>query len=216
VQDRNSPHIQQPSAPEPGLDSTFASPATAHVLRELRAFAKEWWYHAELRQRGQHAEAFQREHASTRSSLQDIRATLANDGWLQIGRGGATLHYSPNAHVEGLHPHHIRACIAAGIPTMDSTGLDIGDVYELSVRGPMAGFADSAFGPDPDGSLSTRQWRVIFDRYAAREGAVFHNYTPNLTPWSPEPTPGKTERPRSETPAQRPTLIGVQIRWLDR
>jgi hypothetical protein len=124
-----------------------------------------------------------------RSSLQDIRATLANDGWLQIGRGGAALQYSPNAHVEGLHPHHIRACIAAGIPTLDSTGMDIGDVYELSVRGPMAGFADSAFGSDLDGSLSTRQWRVIFDRYAAREGARFHNYTPNPTPWRPVPQP---------------------------
>jgi hypothetical protein len=155
------------------------------VLRELRAGAKEWWYHAELRQRGRHAEAFQREHASIRSSLAEIRAALANDGWLSIGRGGASLHYAPNAHVEGLHPHHVRACIAAGIPTLDSTGMDIKDVYELSVRGPMAGFVDSAFGPDLDGSLSTRQWRVIFNRYAAREGAVFHNFRPEPMPWGP-------------------------------
>ncbi len=119
------------------------------------------------------------------SSIQEIRAARANDGWLQIGRGGASLHYTPNAHVEGLHGHHIRACIAAGIPTLDSRNMSVQDVYELAVRGPMTGFVDSSFGPDADGNLSTRQWRVIFDRYAARPGAVFHNYTPNPTPWQP-------------------------------
>jgi len=159
------------------------TPRTALLLRELRASAKEWWYHTELRQRGQHAEASRRERAHVRSCIQEIRATLANDGWLQIGRGGTTLHYSPNAHVEGLHPHHIRACIAAGIPTLDSTNMDVRDVYELAVRGPMPGFVDETFGTDPDGSLSKRQWRVIFDRYGAREGAVFHNYTPTPDPW---------------------------------
>lgn len=178
--------VPTPSPAEAPLQQ--APPRTAPpntVLRELRASAKEWWYHVELRKQGRLEEARERERGSMRSTLQEIRATLANDGWLSIGRGGATLHYSPNAHVEGLHPHHVRACIAAGIPTLDSTAMDIKDVYELSVRGPMAGFADSAFGPDLDGSLSTRQWRVIFDRYAAREGAVFHNYTPTPTHWHP-------------------------------
>ena len=201
MNDRNARHIHRPhpeqasldiefstarqATPDQQPDTGFAPRVTESLLRELRTGAKEWWYHAELRQRGQHAEALKLEHASIRSSIQEIRAARANDGWLQIGRGGASLHYTPNAHVEGLHSHHIRACIAAGIPTLDSRNMSVKDVYELAVRGPMTGFVDSSFGPDADGNLSTRQWRVIFDRYAARQGAVFHNYTPDPTPWHP-------------------------------
>jgi len=183
-----TPGPEGEQAPDPAPQPEPRPTRTATVLRELRASASEWWYHTDLRKQGRIEEARQLERASMRSTLGEIRATLANDGWLSIGRGGATLHYSPNAHVEGLHPHHIRACIAAGIPTLDSTAMDIKDVYELSVRGPMPSFTDEPFGTDPDGGLSKRQWRVIFNRYAARPGAVFHNYQPDPTPWSPEPS----------------------------
>lgn len=118
-----------------------------------------------------------------RQSLLAIRATLRNDGWLQIGRGGAVLHHAPFSHVSGLHPGDIRACIAAGIPTLDSRQMRASDVSELAVRGPMPGFFDDVLGTDPDGCLSTRSWRTIFNRYAARPGAVFHNFVPTPEPW---------------------------------
>ena len=184
---------------EPEARPTRETSRAALVLRELRASAKEWWYHTDLRRQGHIEEARQLERAAVRSMLGEIRATLANDGWLQIGRGGATLHYSPNAHVEGLHPHHIRACIAAGIPTLDSTGMKVEDVYELAVRGPMPGFVDETFGTDPDGSLSKRHWRVIFDRYAARDGAVFHNYSPTPSAWR-----ARSSSPNGDEPARAP------------
>lgn len=157
------------------------------VLHHLRADASGWWYFRQLRQQGRHAEAAAKERESIRRNVQHIREALANGGWLSIGRGGATLHTSPNSRLEGIHGHTIAACIAAGVPTLDSTGCDFDRVWDLAVRGPMPGFSDSTFGTNPDGSLSTRHWRTIFNRYATDPGAVFYNFAPSPDPWKPEP-----------------------------
>lgn len=114
-----------------------------------------------------------------------IEKALANDGWMTIGRGGAMLHYAPGCTLSGMGRDGTAEIIAAGVPTCDSNGMDFDDVWDLAVRGPMPGFVADTFGTNPDGSLSTRPWRVIFNRYAARGGAVFHNYEPTPEPWAP-------------------------------
>ena len=45
----------------------------ATILRLLRADAKSWWYHKQLRERGNIAEAIKREHESMRSTIKLMR-----------------------------------------------------------------------------------------------------------------------------------------------
>jgi hypothetical protein len=65
--------------------TTTTTTIAAHAIAQLRADARQWWWHAELRQRGQHAEARRLENASTRRLIQSIRtmriAHKGDVGW---------------------------------------------------------------------------------------------------------------------------------------
>lgn len=77
------------------------------VFRALRSDAREWWYHKDLRKRGQISEARQREHDSLRSNVRSLRQAIANGSFLTIGRTGGAA-YSPDANtsISGLHQGH--------------------------------------------------------------------------------------------------------------
>ena len=74
------------------------------------------------------------------------RALATEGGHLAIGRGGATLYFG---HGASLSSHDIEpikdACIAAGLPVIDSRTVDFGVVARLAINGPLV-----AVGVQPD------------------------------------------------------------------
>jgi hypothetical protein len=92
------------------------------LLKHIRASAQEWWYHRELRARGQTAEAQLREHASMRRAVDNMRfakrvgvkehgdhCILFNDPPMNDAVTGQTIMSS------GIHRHEWRAwCLLFG------------------------------------------------------------------------------------------------------
>ena len=76
-----------------------------------------------------------------------IAAALATGGGhLSIGRGGFILWYGDGCRLLGYDPEPIKAaCIAAGLPVIDSRGVAFDAVARLVIRGPMI-----AVGAPPD------------------------------------------------------------------
>ncbi|KAF2991453.1 hypothetical protein OGR47_21335 (plasmid) [Methylocystis sp. MJC1] len=65
------------------------------------------------------------------------RALATQGGHLFIGRGGFSLHYE-NGWLSGYDCETVKAtAIAAGLPVIDSRKVDLGEVAELAIRGPM-------------------------------------------------------------------------------
>lgn len=102
------------------------------------------------------------------------RALAVVGGHLQIGRGGYSLHYAQGATLSGYDCDAMKeACIAAGLPVIDSRNVAFAVVVELAVHGPMA-----AVGRDPDPQpwhmFSCAPLEVIAAAYA-RAGADVRN-----------------------------------------
>ena len=94
------------------------------ILRALRAEAKMWWAHKNLRDAGQIKEAQKRERNSIRSQLQTIRKTLASsNAYISCGRGGTCIH-AKNMTVSSYgslkHFATARVLIALGVPFVDT------------------------------------------------------------------------------------------------
>jgi hypothetical protein len=112
------------------------------VARLLRADARQWWYHAQLRRQGNAAEARRREAESVRSSIAHIRLAHKNGGFLMIGRGGNTLHLGADGlssaiRVSGLSHEACAALLAAGVRAIDTTTIPNDRIVEVGVRWPM-------------------------------------------------------------------------------
>jgi hypothetical protein len=74
------------------------------------------------------------------------RALATEGGHLAVGRGGATLYFSPGVSLSSYDIEPIKdACIAAGLPVIDSSMVDFGVVAWLAINGPMV-----AVGVPPD------------------------------------------------------------------
>lgn len=58
------------------------------ILRALRADAREWWWHRQLRQQGHVAEARALERADVRANVRTLRAAT---GWRPTGDGCTTI-----------------------------------------------------------------------------------------------------------------------------
>ena len=66
------------------------------------------------------------------------QALATPGGHLSIGRGGFSLHFGQGARLNGYDIVTIKAeCIAAGLPVIDSLGVDYERVADIAVRGPM-------------------------------------------------------------------------------
>jgi hypothetical protein len=91
----------------------------------LNTSAKNWWYHRQLRKRGEVKEARRRERKAILDDVRVLRAALENDGFLTHGRGGWILHYEKWARHEcrgtGLDAAIPQACLLLGIPILDSS-----------------------------------------------------------------------------------------------
>ena len=98
----------------------------AWVLAALRADARAWWHHRELREAGWVAEAARLERGSIRQDLDVIRKTLATPGaHVSIGRGGTTIHFARGATLSGCGDlagmATARVLVAMGLTRIDTT-----------------------------------------------------------------------------------------------
>lgn len=110
------------------------------------------------------------------------RAFATPGGHLAIGWGGATWYFG-DGWLSGCHPDEIKAaCIAAGLPVIDSRGVPFEAVWDLAVRGPMVAVGRPP-SPEPWDALSYAPLAVIAEAYRAA-GAEVSNLPP------PSPVPG--------------------------
>lgn len=101
------------------------------LLRSIRAETQAWWYHHELRQRGDIKEALRREHESMRSDLKTIRtARLAT-----IGRGGSTIYLPNGTRITASWPIPVIQHLAC--PVIDMRDMETSRLLDFSIRGPM-------------------------------------------------------------------------------
>ena len=140
----------------------------AWVLRALRADARAWWYHRELRQHGWAFEAAPRERRSIRENLDVVRKTLATPGaHVSVGRGGTTIHFARGATLSGGAFERMataRVLVEMGLPLIDTTTAP--DPWRV-VALPLVAVGEAADAP-PWHGLS----RVPLPVYAARAEAL--------------------------------------------
>lgn len=110
-----------------------------------------------------------------------IREALTTEGGhLAIGRGGFTLYFARGAYLSGHDCETIKiACIAAGLPVIDSRALPFEVVCDLAVRGPMVAVGELA-SPPPWGAFSYAPLVAVADAYRAA-GAEVWNLPPAAT-----------------------------------
>jgi len=118
------------------------------VYKILDNAARAWWYHRQLRERGEHEEARALERKSILGHVQTLRQCLENKGFATVGRGGWTIHYNKWGTLSHCYPGvdrpMIRCCLRLGIPVCDSTMLP-GNLIGKVVGVPMA-----SIDPDPE------------------------------------------------------------------
>ena len=104
-----------------------------------------------------------------------IREALTTEGGhLAIGRGGFTLYFARGAYLSGHDSETIKAaCIAAGLPVIDSRGLAFEVVCDLAVRGPMVAVGEPA-SPPPWGAFSYAPLVAVADAYRAAGAEVWN------------------------------------------
>lgn len=104
-----------------------------------------------------------------------IREALTTEGGhLAIGRGGFTLYFARGAYLSGYDCEAIKtACIAAGLPVIDSRALPFEVVCDLAVRGPMVAVGEPA-SPSPWGAFSYAPLAAVADAYRAAGAEVLN------------------------------------------
>lgn len=106
------------------------------------------------------------------------QALATPGGYLDIGRGGATLHFG-DARLSGCLPDQIKAeAIAAGLPVINSRDLAIEQVCGLVLAGPMVA-VNRAPDAQPWTALSFAPLAVVADAYRAA-GADVCNLEPSI------------------------------------
>jgi hypothetical protein len=111
-------------------------------------------------------------HATTIASIE--RALAVSGGHLSIGRGGYVLHYAEGCTLSGYDCDTIKqACIARGLPVIDSRMVAFEKVYDLAVCGPMIAVGRDA-NPPPWHGLSYAPLRVVAAAYRDAGAEVFN------------------------------------------
>jgi hypothetical protein len=101
------------------------------LLRALRAEARAWWYHADLRRQGNLTEARVRENRSIREDLKTIRTAR----FATIGYGGSTIYLPNMARLTASWEMPILAHLTC--PVVDLRTIEINRLAEFSIKGPM-------------------------------------------------------------------------------
>jgi hypothetical protein len=142
----------------------------------INQHAKRWWYYADLRKKGQLAEARKLERDSIRREVANLRACKATPGGhIGLGRGGASI-YTKDCRVSGGDNTYYRELgLHVGLPIIDSTTITNDAIYE-TVSLPMVAVGR---GPDPKpetgyGALDYAPLEYVAGLYLAL-GATIHN-----------------------------------------
>jgi hypothetical protein len=102
------------------------------------------------------------------------RALATDGGHLSIGRGGFTLYFARGAHLSGYDCEPVKAaCIAAGLPVIDSRMVDFSAVARLAIKGPMIAVGEPS-SPPPYHSLSYAPLTVVAASYRAAGAEVWN------------------------------------------
>lgn len=102
------------------------------------------------------------------------RALATAGGHLAIGRGGFTLHYDRGCRVSGHDVEPIKAaCIAAGLPVIDSREVPFEEVAKLAVGGPMVAIGEKPDAP-PWNALAFVPLRVVAEACREAGAGVFN------------------------------------------
>jgi hypothetical protein len=153
----------------------------------LDADARNWWYHRDLRKAGKTGEARRRERESIRSSLRSLRQARENGGWISVGRGGYTLHYSDCGKVQGYggaNAPTVRAARHIGLPFVDTTTIP-DDLIVSTMSLPMPKADPASCDPAPWGGMSFCPVRELV--------AVLKQLGATVDGWGelPDPDPSK-------------------------
>ena len=145
----------------------------------LNADAKNWWYHAKLREDGDVEEARKRERQSILSKASSLREVVSNGGFLTIGRGGWSLnmsrHHRLSGYDGGIDFPIAQACVLLGIPILDSTTIPDERILE-TLRLPMP-VPEGEEDAEPEGgyhSFSLAPFSVVARMYAALGATVYN------------------------------------------
>lgn len=105
------------------------------------------------------------------------RALATVGGHLSIGRGGFGLHFGRGACLSGYESEAVKAaCIAAGLPVIDSRRVDFATVARLAIQGPMVAVGAPP-SPPPYHAFSYAPLTVVAAAYRA-VGAEVWNLEP--------------------------------------
>ena len=100
------------------------------------------------------------------------QALATEGGHLSVGRGGFCLRFGPGASLSGYDPEAVKAaCIAAGLPVIDSRMVAFETVARLAICGPMVAVGAPA-SPPPWHALSYAPLRAVAEAYRAAGAEV--------------------------------------------
>ena len=95
-------------------------------------------------------------------------------GHLSIGRGGYTLYFNGSSRLQGYDCDQMReACVARGLPVIDSRIVPFDVVWDLAVKGPMVAVGRAA-DVAPWGAFSSAPLQAVADAYRAAGAEVFN------------------------------------------
>jgi len=118
--------------------------------------------------------------ASANWSADIERALTVEGGHLAVGRYGYSLYYARGCSLSGYDLDDMKAaCIAAGLPVIDSRTADIVKVATVVIRGPMVAVGETPSAP-PWHALSYTPLQHVAELYRA-VGADVHNLPPVST-----------------------------------
>lgn len=102
------------------------------------------------------------------------RALDVRGGHLSIGRGGFSLYFGRGAHLSGHDIGPIKAaCIAAGLPVLDSRMVPFDTVADLAIRGPLIAVGEEP-SPAPWGAFSYAPLGHVAALYCAAGAEIFN------------------------------------------
>ncbi len=102
------------------------------------------------------------------------QALATEGGHLAIGRGGFSLYFDRGAHLSGYDCETVKAaCIAAGLPVIDSRMVDFAAAARLAIKGPMIAVGEPP-SPPPYHALSFAPLAVVAAAYRSAGAEVWN------------------------------------------
>ncbi len=108
------------------IDRILSGDEVPDLLSLLRQDARRWWYHAQLRSRGEVDEARKRERDQVRDQIKELRLALVNGGYATIANSGGTytLTVGDGHTVSGHNERIVLSAYLVGLPVLDFRNVD--------------------------------------------------------------------------------------------